>query len=43
MIEDEGDQDQQKQNILDIYRKTNFDSPDAIDWQLLNKGVDALT
>lgn len=31
-----------KSEIRDVYRKNDFDSPDAIDWQLLNKGVQAL-
>ena len=31
-----------KSDIRDAYRKNDFDSPDAIDWALLNKGVNAL-
>ena len=31
-----------KSDIREAYRKNDFDSPDAIDWNLLNKGVDAL-
>ena len=31
-----------KSDIRDAYRKNDFDSPDAIDWVLLNKGVNAL-
>jgi uridine kinase len=31
-----------KSEIRDVYRKNDFDSPEAIDWQLLNKGVQAL-
>ena len=28
-----------KSEIRDVYRKNDFDSPDAIDWKLLNLGV----
>ena len=31
-----------KSDIRDKYQKVDFDTPDAIDWALLNKGVDAL-
>ena len=31
-----------KDEIRDYYRKNDFDSPDAIDWKILLKGVEAL-
>lgn len=31
-----------KSEIRDVYRKNDFDSPDAIDWKLLNLGVQCL-
>ena len=34
--------EQIKSEIRDVYRTSNFDSPDAIDWHLLNQGVHAL-
>jgi uridine kinase len=34
--------DEMKVEIRDYYRKNDFDSPDAIDWKLLIKGVEAL-
>lgn len=42
MIEDQKNIDEIKSDIRDKYRKNDFDTPDAIDWALLNKGVDAL-
>ena len=35
-------EDEQKLEIRDAYRNNDFDSPDAIDWTLMNKGVSAL-
>ena len=29
-------------DIRDAYRKNDFDTPNAIDWELLNKGIEAL-
>ena len=31
-----------KSEIRDVYRKNDFDSPEAIDWKLLNLGVQCL-
>ena len=42
MIEDQHDLKEIELDIRDKYRKNDFDTPDAIDWTLLNKGVDAL-
>ena len=42
LIEDQRTLDEIKSDIRDNYRKTDFDTPDAIDWALLNKGVNAL-
>ena len=42
MIEDQKDLKDIQSDIRDKYRKNDFDTPDAIDWVLLNKGVDAL-
>ena len=35
-------EDQVKSEILDVYKKSDFDTPEAIDWELLNKGVKTL-
>jgi len=35
-------EDQIKSEIKDVYRKSDFDTPDAIDWELMNKGVECL-
>ena len=44
IIEDqEKGEEEIKSDIRDAYRKNDFDSPDAIDWNLLNKGVNALS
>jgi len=32
-------EDQIKSEIKDVYKKSDFDTPDAIDWELMNKGV----
>lgn len=42
MIEDSKNLEEIKSDIRDKYRKNDFDNPDAIDWDLLNKGVSAL-
>jgi uridine kinase len=43
IIEDqEKDVEEIKLDIRDAYRNNDFDSPDAIDWALMNKGVKAL-
>ena len=35
-------EDQIKSEIKDVYKKSDFDTPDAIDWELMNKGVQSL-
>ena len=40
--EQEKGENEIKEDIRDAYRNNDFDSPDAIDWALLNKGIKAL-
>ena len=42
MKEDEKPSEQLESEIRDIYRETDFDGPDAIDWTLLNKCICSL-
>jgi len=42
MIEQEKNDEEVKSEIRQVYIKSDFDSPDAIDWDLLNKGVKLL-
>lgn len=42
LYEDGKDEEQIKSEIRETYKASDFDSPEAIDWQLLNKGVSTL-
>uniref|UniRef100_A0A7S3CSX4 Phosphoribulokinase/uridine kinase domain-containing protein n=1 Tax=Strombidium rassoulzadegani TaxID=1082188 RepID=A0A7S3CSX4_9SPIT len=42
MVDDQRDEKEIKEEIREVYRRIDFDSPDAIDWDLLNKGVQSL-
>ena len=42
MLENDQNQKENQEDIRDKYRKNDFDTPEAIDWELLNKGVEAL-
>jgi len=42
MLDDEKNKKINEDDIRDKYRKNDFDTPEAIDWELLNKGVEAL-
>jgi len=42
MLDNEKNLIKNQEDIRDKYRKNDFDTPEAIDWALLNKGVDAL-
>ena len=42
LSENQKESEQIKSEIRDVYRSSDFDSPDAIDWDLLNQGVKAL-
>ena len=39
IVEDAKNEEQIKTEIRKVYKQHDFDSPDAIDWALLNKGV----
>ena len=42
LIEETRNDDDIKSEIREVYRQSDFDTPDAIDWKLLNKGVHSL-
>jgi uridine kinase len=42
MYEDNKDIEEVKSEIREVYKQSDFDSPDAIDWDLLNKGISSL-
>lgn len=42
IMEDTRDAEEVKEEIREVYKQNDFDSPDAIDWELLNKGVNSL-
>lgn len=42
LIEDDKNVEEIKTEIRQVYKESDFDSPEAIDWTLLNKGVQSL-
>lgn len=42
MYEENKDEEEVKSEIREVYKQSDFDTPDAIDWDLLNLGVASL-